>query len=481
MGDVATTLSFVDATRIFTISGTDFKYYYKGKEVTIATSATIDLTSAITSAAAPMGHFIYFNSDTGVLTTSTSMWDLAEHVPVAYIYWNSATTTGVGAVFDERHGYRRDINWHKWAHSSINTRYLSGFVKTLPTLGTPNDIEIAGGSIADEDIITTVATPQTNVRVWYETSAGVWTFQGTSGSPWQLPYYDTTHPAGGSPEWPLTTSSYTMTTLAVGKYMPTWIFATPDKDYPIYVVVPSMTANNLYNSALAARQAPLPTTPFIQEGKLLYRFVWSSTGALDYVASSDDYRTSGVVASAGVSTNISASQVSFAPTGNVVATTVQGAFEEIISDIRPTYSEIIMTTTGALTVTTGGTYYTVNDTNVSGTTNFTIGQNANITTSATNCTFTIIDTGVYETVFTMSFNNSNINRINRGRFYVDGSVQTGGFINSGNNTATAQQNVTATQYMSLTAGQVVDFRLTADTSGTVFNMSLVNFRLRRIA
>lgn len=477
MGDVATTLAFDNVTHIFTLSGTNFKYYYQGKEVTVASSVTIDLDTAggITFPVQGESYFIYFADTTGVLTASEGPWDLNIHVPVALITWNSATTTGTAAVFDERHGYRRDLQWHLWAHSTVNTRYLSGFVKTLPTGATPNDLSIGGGSIADEDIIHTIGA-KTTARIWYEVSAGVWTFKDDV-----LPYYDTTTPGGGSPEWPLTTSAYALTPLAAAKYMPTWCYASPDITEPIYIIVPSMTSTGLYNSATKARQAPIPSVPEIQEMKLLYRFVWSNTGALSYDATQDDFRTSGLIASAGVSQNVSASQVSFAPTGNVTSISVQGAIEEIISDIRPTYSELVMTTTGTLTVTTAGTYYVMNDTNVTGTTNFVLGQSVNVTTNANACTFTIVDAGVYEVIFNASYNNTNVNRVNRGRFYVDTVQQTGGFNNSGTNTASASQNVMASQYLSLTAGQVIDFRLTADTSGTVQNFTMVNFRIRRIA
>lgn len=477
MGDVATTLAFDNTSHVFTISGTNFKYYYQGKEVTVASSVTIDLDTAggITFPTQGASYFIYFADDSGVLTASSGPWDLAIHVPVALITWNSATGTGIGAVFDERHGYRRDIQWHKWAHSTVNTRYLSGFVKTLPTGATPNDLSIGGGSIADEDIVHTISA-KTTARIWYESSAGVWTFKDDV-----LPYYDTSTPTGGSPEWPLTTSAYALTTLAAGKYMPTWCYASPDITEPIYIIVPSMTTNALYNSATEARQALIPSIPEIQEMKLLYRFIWSNTGALSYDASQDDFRNSGLTASAGIATNISAAQTTFAPFGNVTSTSVQGALEEIISDIKPTYSELKLATAGTLTVTTGDTYYVVNDTNVSGATNFSAGLNANITTDTTACTHTVIDTGIYEAIFNASFNNTNANRTNRGRFYVDGAVQTGGFNNSSTNTADTSQNVFASQYLSLTAGQVVDFRTTADTSGTVQNFTMISFRLRRIA
>ena len=452
IGDVATTISFDDSTHVFTITGTNWHYYYKGEYVEIASSVTVDLDTVGSFPTQGDSYFIYFADNTGTLTASTSVWDLFEHCPVALVTWNSPIGTGNGALFNERHAAKRNVIWHRWAHSTVNTRYLTGFEKTLPTTATDNDIEISTGQIADEDIITDVTTNQTNVRIWYEVQDGVWTFEGVSGSEWQLPYYDDTHPTGGTPQWPITTSTaftdqvvtitvdttttgtatnanttdmsigmsiastgtgsvgtnaiiteilsgtsftfscdtsthsagdtttltgfYRKVTLASGKYMPTWVYATPDEDYPIYVVVPSMTANNLYNSPTEAREAPLPVTHFIQEGKLLHRFIFDDVGQLTYDAGSDDFRTSGLVATAGSSGNISAAQVSFTPYDNISATTVQGALEEINDEEKIVRLDSIRTTTSeTLTIDNAGQFIQFSNT---GTVTFTIPANASV-------------------------------------------------------------------------------------------------------
>jgi hypothetical protein len=353
IGDVATTLSFDDVTHVFTISGTNWFYSYQGRRVDIPTSATIDLDTAGVGFPATELYFIYFADDSGVLTVTTTPWDLEIHCPVSLVYWNSVTGTGTGAVTDERHGFRRDIQWHLWAHSTLNTRFISGLELTFPSVGTPNQIDIAAGVVADEDIRHAIPNT-TNTRIFYETAADVFTFRDDTE-----PYLDTN--SNGNPEWPHTGSSYTPTELTPGFYMPVFCYGTGDEDRPIYISVPSMSASNLYGDVSSAREQLPPTVSFAAEWKLLYRFIYDDSGAFFYDQVQDDFRFAVGSTGGGTLTDISAVATSFAPYSTISSTNVQAAIEELLDEAGGGATLADDTTTNAdyyptMSFTTSGTF-----------------------------------------------------------------------------------------------------------------------------
>lgn len=179
-------LSYNFNTRQVTVSGT-FYYYSKGvKYIKTAVSEVITHNDTIG------GHFIYYDGNT--LTYSTTSWNFLLHVPVAYVFYNNTAATTFwsgkeGILFDERHGMIMTSATHKELHETTGTYVVgSGFalngtysVATGSGGLVANSYGVDSGTIADEDLETSIATLNDNAGVgnqypiFYRTGAsGEW-------------------------------------------------------------------------------------------------------------------------------------------------------------------------------------------------------------------------------------------------------------------------------------------------------------------
>lgn len=153
-------ISFDNGTRTFSISPASgsFDFYQDGVKYTKNTQESIVLT---TNTSGPW--YIYYVN--GVLTTSQTLWDLSAVVPIAYVLWNSTTSSAL-LFGDERHGLAMDWRTHDYFHTTIGYKFRSGLLLSGYTLNSDaeNDIKIglSNGSFADEDLYFSIihsATP----------------------------------------------------------------------------------------------------------------------------------------------------------------------------------------------------------------------------------------------------------------------------------------------------------------------------------
>lgn len=184
------------------------------------------------------------------------------------------------------------------------------------------------------------------MRGYYQVSSGVYTWVDYS-----LPYLGT----AGVPTY-LNTGTYTLTTFASNRYVCYWVFATNDIDKPI-AMIPTH-ASTTYSSVANARAETQPSIPSVNnEWKLIYRFIYAGDGQFQ---ESQDYRTQTSLAG-GVSASTNASAVVFAPSGNIAATNVQTAIEELDTEkaalVSPSFTTPVLgtPTSGTLTNCTGYT------------------------------------------------------------------------------------------------------------------------------
>ena len=237
----------VSSNREFTITGTNFKVYYSGKEFTKNTeTVTLPNTTAF--------YFIYYNSS-GVLTVSTTVWDFSAAIPIATVYYNSSKSEGI--VSDERHGLTMDWATHAYLHSTVGTRYQSGFGASFDN----TTFSIDSGIIWDEDIKHAISS-QTQTRVFYRVGSNwTWTTKGTI-------YYYT---SGGNIHYD---NAGVLTPATSNQYVAYWVFATGDPETPIItimgqrqdVLLSNARLNNTYES-LSFTNLPFP------EFKILYRVI----------------------------------------------------------------------------------------------------------------------------------------------------------------------------------------------------------------
>jgi hypothetical protein len=276
------TYSFDPTFRVFTISptGSTFKIWYEGREYDLAEdSCTLPAASGL--------YFISFKVTNGVpnLVQSTNPWDLllTTTIPVATIYYYHPTT--VYAINEERHGARRNLPWHLWAHKTIGTRYETGLSGTFDN----TTLSITQGVIHDEDINFTASGTSTTCRLWRYSGTNSAMYFTTESTPYLV--------SGGTLQFD---SAGTATNVASGKYVINDVYATTDTTSPIWIRVGTTEYATLTDAQAALSTATAAWTGLsLQELKLLYRVIYRNQGGSPTFISATDYRTSSTVPGGG--------------------------------------------------------------------------------------------------------------------------------------------------------------------------------------
>ena len=201
--------------------------------------------------------FIYFNGQ-GVLQKSTSVWDItdADIIPVSVVFKDST----VYSLTDERHGYQRDLEWHRWAHLTLGTRYFNGLTGNF----TDTTFSVAQGIIFDEDIDFDNGGTQTTTSLWYRNATNGMRLERGSTTPKYV--------SGGILQYD--DGSGIPIDVTVGRYVTNWVFATNDPEEPVYTVVGQNNSVNLID----AQNIDFPTINLsTAEWKLIYRLIFRRT------------------------------------------------------------------------------------------------------------------------------------------------------------------------------------------------------------
>lgn len=247
------TLSFDNSSRVLTIApaegNTFFEVWCIGipYRKTKAESLTLPDTSGF--------YYIYYSS-AGVLSYKTSYFDWDSDTPTAYVYWNS--TTGKAEYFaDERHGIVLDWQTHEYLHRTRGAAIANGFTVSNYVLGgngssnTHAQLDIANGTFFDEDL---------QVDITHSNSPTANSWQQDLQGPARIPvlYRSGSHWVVDSPtDFPMkqgtTTikynsvvgSTWSTTDVANNSYLPMFIVATNNLNYPVLAVMGQYTNSNL--------------------------------------------------------------------------------------------------------------------------------------------------------------------------------------------------------------------------------------------
>jgi hypothetical protein len=180
-------LAWSDVTRTLTLSPTNvmMTWYVLGEKYTSLTDITITVPDVTGN------YYVYADTD-GVIKYGTSVWDLHQHAPIAFIHWSAVTQKAM--VLSEMHHAGRDINNHIRLHSIDGTQAGAGYAISGYTLNTNGDAAIqfavAQGTVYDEDLATVSANPAqaagSNYALMYRAGAlGDWVVgQGNSVPLW---------------------------------------------------------------------------------------------------------------------------------------------------------------------------------------------------------------------------------------------------------------------------------------------------------
>ena len=248
------------------------RYEKSGSEVTTAHANTTAL------------YFFYYNSS-GALVASNVAWNILTTAQLALVFYNSSLATGI--IYDERHAGPTGMSAgaHKWAHTTIGTRLLSGIVASGYTLNTAGDAAlsyaVSSGSIADEDIVLSTGALSDGgpYRIFYRTGTDVenaWVWDDTStigilASGSANPYYNQNN-AG---TWQLTEVA------AENRWVNYYVLAYTALSAPQVVVA---MGQNVYTSLASAQAATVSTdlaglSYLTSEGVVVYRMTYQRATA----------------------------------------------------------------------------------------------------------------------------------------------------------------------------------------------------------
>lgn len=317
------TMTWTDSTpdRTLTITGT-YTYYYQGNKIVVSTSKAAQITNTTGL------WYFYFNS-AGVLTASQSFPSFTTTVICAMGFWNGTTLT----LYDERHGYQRNLDMHAYLHNTVGARYGSGLALTTAGAAGTATFSVATGSIWDEDLQFSTSAPATSGRIWYQTGATTWTFDST---PSTVPFR--WNGATSRVQYVSVAGGYVVSDASTGRYVNVWVYCAPNVATPIKFMIETLaTATGGYTTVAGARAVAPPNLSAMglyPEMKLLYRLVVRGDGEIQPAVTADDYRNSSVLPSGGTPSSTAASVI-FAPAGNLVSVNVQSAMEELDAEKQP--------------------------------------------------------------------------------------------------------------------------------------------------
>lgn len=300
-------------------TATTYDVWSNGNKFTKTTTQQVAIASDLRL------HYVYFDTS-GVIQVSTDAWSVkSDIVSIAMVYKDGSNYV----ITDERHGWRRDRDWHDWAHDTIGARYRSGLTGTF----TNTTLSIVQGVIYDEDIEFDTGGTKTDCQLWYR-NAGLTAMRVELGV--STPYKPS---GGGVLQYD---AAGTLTDATVNRYVNSYVYATNGSAYPIVVVVGQAQHVNLAGARNEAFPSILLNTA---EWKLLYRATYQNVGGTPTYVEALDLRlqstgpatTAASVDHAGLTGRDTANQhpasaITNTPAGSIAATDVQSALNELDSE-----------------------------------------------------------------------------------------------------------------------------------------------------
>lgn len=307
------TVSFNDSTRTLTIApvGSSYRYWWRGKQVTVTTSKTITIPNTSGN------YFIYFNDETLSYQVNTEP-EWSSQVSVSYVAWNAAA--GQSMFSKELHTISMDWKTKEYLHETQGAQYAEGLaISNYTTTGTGANnadaqLDISNGLIYDQDIgvaITHSNTPTANtweqdlqgparIPVVYHSGAnGGWIRDAARDYPVKNGTSLVTYNLNTGGTW--TTPDITST-----HFVAYWIVATNFVNNPIIAIMGQRHDNKLVDAVANSTWASLDLSNFpAQELRPLYRVIFRSGSAYAntpkaYIAQVDDFRFSTIIPQGGL-------------------------------------------------------------------------------------------------------------------------------------------------------------------------------------
>ncbi len=284
-------ISFNNGSRTFSIAPNTSGGYSSYAVWTKGTKRTISGTLSVQVGTSTGLYYIYFDAF-GDLQYKTTYFTWDTETPVAYVYWNSATSSAP-FVADERHGIVLDWATHEYLHRTRGAVIAEGFsISAYTTTGNGSanahaQFDLGNGTFFDEDL---------EVNITHSASPTVGTFTQVLTGAAEIPVF---YMSGSSGAWVRDTPTeyackQSATTLQYNslsggtwstapadnnRYVVSWIVATNEINAPVIAIL-GQEQYTAIGTAEAVKFGNLTLTNFpIVEFRPLWKVIFqTSTG-----------------------------------------------------------------------------------------------------------------------------------------------------------------------------------------------------------
>jgi len=350
--------------RIVVSASTDITYYWRGRKVdtgltSITVNSTDDKAEGIWYCYSTDGvnfvlnqtPFYIFDMVSGAIRSDLMLWEF---------YWDNTNNAAIWIQPEFHSSAFYSPSIHGYAHESFGTRYANGLDISYGLTAANNDtrVKLTNGEIHDESVSAYITHSATPTAIWEQLLGSAGTADANFAA---LPIY---YLSGATPVWrKVTATSYPFqpvsnnyiyynrnnagtwdytTSIGSSSWVVYWVVGTTNQSEPIVVIPGRLDNGNL--TAAQAEAFPSLLTLFT-EYKLLYRIIYKTSAANSnngkcQIISVTDYRRDAIANNAGSTSATSASLVSFTPSGNIAATNVQAAIEELDTEKQPLDAEL---------------------------------------------------------------------------------------------------------------------------------------------
>lgn len=244
-----------------------YNIYCNGIKITIDSPYAIQIVEDQTLT------YVYFDYTNGLeLKSSTTAWDIKNpNIVLTLLVYKDDNTY---AITDERHSYKRNIEWHSWAHNTIGAMYYSGLEGNF----TNTTFSISQGVIYDEDIRFDTINTKTTTSLWYRSGvSNKMRIIRNSNTPY--------HRIGDVIQYD---NEGILTSIDNNKYAVSWVYCSNDSEEPIYTVL----GQNQYDTLALAQNTNYPIINLTTaEWKLLYKVIFQNKDGVATYIDTLDYRS----------------------------------------------------------------------------------------------------------------------------------------------------------------------------------------------
>ena len=281
------TISWVDGTKILTVAptGATFDLWIRGKKY-VKTAETKDISGVIAE-----GFWYFYYDSAGALQAGQTVWDLSQHAPVAYLYWDATNTKALNLGWDP-HGLTMDWATHALLHQTHGALFQTGLAVAGNIAGgggaaSHAQVSVGAGTIYDEDLkvqITSgvgaslfeqdLALPA-KIPVWYLDGSGpVWRKKTANTYPLLEGTARIKYNQYSAPNWLQTDISTN------SNYAAVWIFATNGASEPVIAILGQREDTTLNNAKDNNTLDGLNLAGiFLQEMKIIARLIFQTSTA----------------------------------------------------------------------------------------------------------------------------------------------------------------------------------------------------------